>query len=169
VRTGRWAVATAVVAVALVLELCVAAHLGLSGATPELVLVAVASLGLAGGSTTGAVAGFGGGLALDLVPPADGLAGRWALVLTVAGWLAGVARSEAGKSRAGGPVLVGVLAPLAVLAYAVTGALLGDQPPRWPMVLDLLPSAAAYAGLMALLGVPAITVVLGAVDPDRPR
>lgn len=168
-RAKRCVAATILVLVALVLELCVAARLGLPGATPALVLVVVAALGLAGGSTSGALAGFGGGLALDLVPPADGLAGQWALVLAVGGWLAGVARAEAGRSRTGGPVLVAVLAPLAVLGYALTGALLGDQRPRWSLVLDLLPTAAAYAGLLSLLVLPAVTEVLRVVDPDRAR
>ena len=39
------------------------------------------------------------GLVLDLVPPADHEVGRWALVLTLVGYLAGLARDETRRSR----------------------------------------------------------------------
>ena len=38
--------------------------------------------------------GFAAGLALDLAPPADHLAGRWALALVVVGYVAGRARRD---------------------------------------------------------------------------
>ena len=42
------------------------------------------------------VLGFVAGLAIDLAPPADHVAGRWALALVVVGYLAGRVRQDAG-------------------------------------------------------------------------
>ena len=71
------------------------AHLSIAGVVPDLALLLVVAAALVRGPTYGAVLGLVAGLAVDLAPPADGVAGRWALALAVAGWLAGLARGEA--------------------------------------------------------------------------
>ena len=48
-------------------------------------------------------------------------------------------------------VLAAVAAPLAVLAGAVLGGLLGDPRVRWDEVIGLMVSAAAYALVLGLL------------------
>ena len=93
------------VSVALVLQASVFSHLAVQGVVPDLVLLVVVAAGLAYGSELGLVLGFGAGLLLDLAPPADHYAGRWALALLVVGYVAGrlaarrVARGSASGCR----------------------------------------------------------------------
>ena len=48
------------------------------GAVPDLVLLVVVALAVNTGPLTGMVAGFAGGLALDVAPPGGHLAGQYA-------------------------------------------------------------------------------------------
>ena len=77
------------VSVALVVQASVFPHFAVQGVVPDLVLLVVVAAGLAYGSELGLVLGFGAGLLLDLAPPADHYAGRWALALMVVGYVAG--------------------------------------------------------------------------------
>jgi rod shape-determining protein MreD len=63
------------------------------GATPDLVLLAVVALAVCTGPMTGMLAGFCGGLALDIAPPAAHLAGEYALVFCLVGYACGRARN----------------------------------------------------------------------------
>jgi hypothetical protein len=69
----QWQVVTAglIVALSVLLQFVVISRLPWLGAS--LVVCAVAGVGMAGGQTFGAVAGFSAGFALDVLPPADGL------------------------------------------------------------------------------------------------
>ncbi len=87
--SARAVVAGLLVLLALVLQTSVLPLLAVGAPLPHLCLLVVVAVGLSAGETPGAVAGFAAGLALDLVPPADHLAGRWALALALAGFLAG--------------------------------------------------------------------------------
>ena len=75
--------AVAVVSVALVLQVSVFSHLSLAGVVPNLCLLVVVAAALTRGPQFAAVLGFVAGVALDLAPPADHIAGRWALALVV--------------------------------------------------------------------------------------
>src|SRR4051794_37973746 len=77
------------VSAALVLQASLFDHLAVGGVVPDLVLLVVVAAALAHGSEVGMVLGFGAGLLLDLAPPADHVAGRWALALMVVGYVAG--------------------------------------------------------------------------------
>ena len=70
------------------------------------------------------VLGFGGGLLLDLVPPADHVAGRWALALLVAGYLSG---RVGGRLSTAGP-RHGAVATLAGAAGHRGGLLVRRRP-----------------------------------------
>jgi cell shape-determining protein MreD len=59
--------------------------LSYDGVVPNLALLVVVAAGLVRGPELAALLGFVGGLAIDLAPPADHIAGRWALGLVVAG------------------------------------------------------------------------------------
>src|SRR3954453_8491046 len=67
----------------------------LDGVVPNLVLLVVVGVAIARGPEVAAPLGFLGGLLLDLVPPADHVAGRWALSLVVAAYVAGRGRQDA--------------------------------------------------------------------------
>ena len=87
--SARAVVAGLLVLLAVVLQTSVLPLLVGGAPLPHLCLLVIVAVGLSAGETPGAVAGFAAGLTLDLVPPADHLAGRWALALALAGFLAG--------------------------------------------------------------------------------
>ena len=153
---------------ATVLQLVVLARLPLPGGTPDLVLLVVIGLALASGPTTGAVAGFAGGLMLDAAPPADGTLGRWALVLCLAGWVAGRAQDLAERSAFVPVAIVALLAPATLVAYAGLGLLLGDPRVTAQAVVNSVPSATLYDVLLAPFIVPMVGYLCRRVEPRSP-
>ena len=91
---ARTLTAVAAVVVALVLQVTVFPHVAWQGIVPNLVLLVVVAAALVRGPEFAAVLGFVGGVALDLAPPADHVAGRWALALVIVGYLAGRLRQD---------------------------------------------------------------------------
>jgi rod shape-determining protein MreD len=125
------------------------------------------------GPEQAAVLGFVAGLLLDLVPPADHVAGRWALALVVVGYVAGRLRPETsaveGFRPTAGAVVVTVAASsfVGTSVYAITGLVLQD-----PVVSvgDLLPVIAAgvfWDVLMAPLVMPVLMRVFTLLEPAR--
>ncbi|MFB7337460.1 rod shape-determining protein MreD [Streptomyces adustus] len=157
-RVNRILLSTALVVVALVLQVSVLARLHLPGAVPDLLLLTVLGLAIVYGHVGGALIGFGAGLLADLAPPADHAAGRYALVLCVIGYLAGLVRPENGRLKsATGPMAVVVAAAIgSTLLYALVGALVGDTAARHVGLGSLLFSAALYDLLLAPFVVPGV-------------
>jgi rod shape-determining protein MreD len=155
-RFNRMLLSATLVVVALVVQVSVLARLHLPGAVPDLVLLTVLALAMVYGHVGGALIGFGAGLLADLVPPADHAAGRYALVLCVIGYLAGLAKPENGQLKsATGPMAVVVAAAIgSTLLYAGVGALVGDTAARHvglgSLLFDLLLAPFVVPGLMAL-------------------
>jgi rod shape-determining protein MreD len=150
--------------VAWLVETTVLTRIGVPGATPDLVLLTVLGFALACGPLTGAVLGFSAGLTLDLVPPADTTVGQWALVLCLAGYLAGQAREAAERSIFVPLLVVALSAAATVLLYAGMGALFGDPRIRWVGVAQLLPTAVLYDLVLTPLVVFAAARLPGAPD-----
>lgn len=164
---ARVGLAAVLVLGALAVQLSLLARLRLPGATPDLLLLVVVSLALAYGPGFGMVTGFGAGLAADLVPPAAHEVGRWALVLTLVGYLAGAARDEARRS-AFVPLAVAAAAGAAsVLGYAALGALLADPAVTWPAVGALLPTAVLYDVLLGAFVLPGVLGLAHRVAPNQ--
>ena len=136
---------------AVLIEVTVLAPLPFPGATPTLVLVVVVILASQFGASTGAIAGFAGGLLLDIAPPAAGTIGISALLLTVVGYAAGRFAESDDRPWWSFAILGALAAPLVVLAGAVLGGLLGDPRVRWEDVVGLMFSAAAYALVLGLI------------------
>ena len=93
----RWAVTVALVVLALVLQVSLFPHLAIDGVVPNLCLLVVVATALVRGPEQAAVLGFVAGVLLDLAPPADHVAGRWALALVIVGYVAGRVRPETGS------------------------------------------------------------------------
>jgi rod shape-determining protein MreD len=112
----------------------------IGGGTADLLLVTVIGLGLARGSVVGAVAGFAGGIVLDLLT-LDTL-GITSLVLTLAGFWAGrYAETTLHDRRLAPFVAVGVITPLAaIFAFAVHYMLGEDVVARYALVTTLVPA-----------------------------
>ncbi|MET8580821.1 rod shape-determining protein MreD [Streptomyces collinus] len=167
-RVNRILLSTALVVVALVVQVSVLARLHLPGAVPDLLLLTVLGLAMVYGHVGGALVGFGAGLLADLAPPADHAAGRYALVLCVTGYFAGLIRPENGRLKsATGPMAVVVAAAVgSTLLYAGVGALVGDTAARHVGLTGLLFSAALYDLLLAPFVVPGIMWLARRADND---
>jgi rod shape-determining protein MreD len=162
----RVALTVVLVVVAIALQVTFLSRLPLPGATPDLVLLVVVATALSGGPTVGLLTGFGAGLALDLVPPADHEVGRWAFVLTVVGYLAGLAQAETRRSAFVPLAVVAVAAAGSVLLYAGLGALLDDPNVTWSAVTRLLPTAVVYDVVLSAFAVPAVLALSGRLEPE---
>ncbi|MCB5164374.1 rod shape-determining protein MreD [Streptomyces bambusae] len=167
-RFNRILLASSLVVVALVVQVTILGRLQLPGAVPDLVLLTVIALALVYGHTSGAVIGFGAGLLSDLAPPADHAAGRYALVLCLIGYVAGLVRPDNGRFRsAWGPLLTVVAAALgSTLLYAGVGALVGDTAARHVGLTGLLFTAAFYDLLLAPFTVPFIMALARRAEND---
>ncbi|CAM5494986.1 Rod shape-determining protein MreD OS=Streptomyces alboniger OX=132473 GN=mreD PE=3 SV=1 [Streptomyces alboniger] len=167
-RFNRILLSAALVVVALVIQVSVLARLQLPGAVPDLVLLTVLGLALVYGHVGGALVGFGAGLLADLAPPADHAVGRYALVLCVIGYLAGLAKPENGRLRSvSGPLVVVFAAAVgSTLLYAGVGSLVGDTAARHVGLVGLLFTAALYDLLLAPFTVPLIIALARKADND---
>lgn len=167
-RFNRMLLSTTLVVVALVLQVTVLARLHLPGAVPDLTLLTVLALALVYGHVGGALVGFGAGLLVDLAPPADHAAGRYALVLCLVGYLAGLMKPDSGQLRsATGPMAVVVAGALgSTLLYAGVGALVGDTAAAQVGLGSLLFTATLYDLLLAPFVVPAIMTLARRADND---
>ncbi|SES45255.1 rod shape-determining protein MreD [Streptomyces sp. yr375] len=167
-RVNRILLTVPLIVVALVIQVSVLARLHLPGAVPDLLLLTVLGLAMIYGHVGGALIGFGAGLLADLAPPADHAAGRYALVLCVIGYLAGLVKPESGQIKsATGPMVVVVGAALgSTLLYAGVGALVGDTAARHVGLTGLLFTAALYDLLLAPFVVPAVMFLARRADND---
>ncbi|WP_328531878.1 rod shape-determining protein MreD [Nocardioides sp. NBC_00368] len=153
--------------IAIVLQLSVAPAFAIRGITPDLALLVVLAVALTRGGQAALVTGFAAGVLLDLAPPADHTAGRWALALLIVGYVAGRVRESSIENGQGRPNVLTVMATVATCAFigvsifAVSGLILGEAP------LTLLPTVAisvAYDLLLAPLVIPAMLWLLGKGD-----
>jgi rod shape-determining protein MreD len=167
VPSARVVLAVVLVTVALALQVTMMSRLPLPGATPDLLLLVVVALALAHGPGFGLVCGFAAGLGADLVPPADHEVGRWALVLTVVGFLAGSAHDQARRSAFVPLVVVAVAGAASVLLYAGLGALMDDPNVTWVGVRELLPTAVVYDVVLSAFVLPGVLTMARRVEPDQ--
>src|SRR5450755_22524 len=135
----------AAVALALLLQLTTINGLRLpGGGVPDLVLLVVAALGLAGGPVRGAITGFAAGLGLDLAPPGSGLLGQYALVLCLVGWTCGRFRGTLARSAAVPMLIVAAAAVAGEVMIAALGLALQPAQVSWTSVRQVLPAGAFY-------------------------
>jgi rod shape-determining protein MreD len=167
-RANRILLSAFLVVLALIVQVSVLARLQLPGAVPDLLLLTVLGLAMVYGHTGGALVGFGAGLLADLAPPADHAVGRYALVLCVVGYAAGLTKPEGGQHRSATvPMLVvGGAAVGSTLLYAGVGTLVGDTPALHVGLTSLLLTAIIYDLLLAPFTVPLIMAVARRTAPD---
>lgn len=136
----------------------------LTGTKPELLLLVTLSLAIVEGPGFGAVAGFGFGLATDLVLELP--AGISALTFTLAGYTVGRVRAHMQTASAWVPiVMVATATFLAVLFYGTFSMLLDAA---LPITRTLRHSAlaAVYNALLTPLVFPAMRVLASATRPS---
>jgi rod shape-determining protein MreD len=164
----------AVLIVVLVLLACVIDAvlfdpINLPGSPPNLLLLIVAALALVLGPVGGAVTGFLAGLAADVLPPADHLIGRYALVLCLAGYVVGLLRDEARDSVMVALGAVAAAAGLATLLYGALGGLLSDGRVGAHTILSSLPFSIVYDVLLAPFVVPWVMKLARRTEPQVTR
>ncbi|WP_063836732.1 rod shape-determining protein MreD, partial [Streptomyces sp. NRRL S-15] len=165
---NRTLLSATLVVVALVIQVSVLARLQLPGATPDLLLLVVLGLAFVYGPVSGALIGFCAGLLADLAPPADHAAGRYALVLCLIGYLAGMARPENGRLKSAFTPMAFVFAAAvgSTLLYAGVGSLVGDTAARHVGLGSLLFTAVVYDLLLAPFTVPLIMALARRTEND---
>ena len=181
---GRLAAVLVATLVALLVQVTVLPHfaweVGGLGVVPDVVLLVVVATALATDTRYGMLTGFFAGLLLDLAPPADHVAGRWALALMVVGYVVGrlahddtadVGRLELDGTRR--PPVTLVLAAAAggsfvgTSVFALSGLFLGDSSATVGDLLEVALVALVLDTLAALLVVPATYWLFRRVGRDH--
>ncbi|MCL2543954.1 MAG: rod shape-determining protein MreD [Nocardioidaceae bacterium] len=184
-RSPRVVTAAVLVVVGLLLQTTVLPALGWpdagAGAVPSVVLLVVVGTALVTDTRFATLTGFFAGLLLDLAPPADHLAGRWALALMTVGYVVGRLshdnQPDIGAVRRSGPLLI-VASSLGGSfvgnsVYALTGLVLRDLDLSTSQVLRVIGIGLGWDLLGAALVVPAVMWIhrrvdrLGSAEPAR--
>jgi rod shape-determining protein MreD len=157
--------------VAVLVVLAVALQVGpftvfsFAGVVPDLALLVVLATALVRGPEYAALVGFAAGLLLDVAPPADHTAGRWALAFVVVGYLAGLVRYDARSSALAAVVVVAAGSFIATSLFALSGLVLGDPGVSVDGVLRVLPIAVVYDVVLTPFVLPVCVVLLGRLQP----
>lgn len=161
----------AAVAVALVLQVSLFPHVALPmmghGIVPNLVLLVVVAAALTRGASFAMVLAFVGGVALDLAPPADHLAGRWALALVVVAYVASRVRTD---NRPSTLAIVGTVAASSFVGtslFALSGLLLRDPVMSVPDLLQVILVALLWDVALTPFVLPPMMRMFQAVAPER--
>ncbi|HEX5562545.1 MAG TPA: rod shape-determining protein MreD [Nocardioidaceae bacterium] len=166
----RPVVLAVVVVAAVVLQVSVFhafSALSYDGVVPNLALLVVVAAGLVRGPELAALLGFVGGLAIDLAPPADHIAGRWALALVVAGYLAGRVRQDSGASPLAAMATVGACSFVATSVFAFSGMLLHDPAIPVGEALRVIPVAIGYDVLLTPFVLPLLMRLFRRLRPHE--
>ena len=158
---------TVLLLVAVVLQVAFFSYFSFAGVVPNLVLLVVVAAGLARGPELAAVLGFVGGLAIDLVPPAEHIAGRWALALVIVGYLAGRVRQDAGRSSVVALATVAASSFVATSVFALSGMLLRDSAIPVGEALAVIPAALGYDLLLAPFVLPLAMRMFRRMQPPQ--
>jgi rod shape-determining protein MreD len=163
----RALVLTVLVTVAVVLQVAAFSYLSYDGVVPNLALLLVVAAALVRGPDFAAVLGFFSGLAIDLAPPADHVAGRWALALVVVGYLAGRVRHDAGTSAVAAVVTVAASSFVGTSVFALSGMVLHDPAVPAAEALRVIPIAVVYDVLLTPFVLPLAMRLLRRIQPHR--
>lgn len=158
-------VAVVALGVAIVLQVSLFPYLSWHGVVPNLCLLVVVGAALTMPAPQAVLLGFVGGLALDLVPPADHVAGRWALALTVVAFLAARLRQDV---RPGALAVVGTVAAgsfIGTSLYALTGVLLRDPSLGVVDLLQVVLAAVVWDVLLTPFVLPLLMRGFGRLEP----
>lgn len=164
VRAGA---AVAAVVVAAALQVSFFPHLAWDGIVPNLCLLVVVGAALTRGPQFAAVLGFAAGLVLDLAPPADHLAGRWALALVVVGYVAGRVRRDLRPTMGTVLATVGAASFVGTSVFALTGLVLDDPAIGIPELLQVVLVSVLWDLLLTPLVLPPVMAMFRRLEPDR--
>jgi rod shape-determining protein MreD len=163
----RALVALVAVAVALVLQVSVFPHLAWDGIVPNLCLLVVVAAALTRGAQFAAVLGFVAGVALDLAPPADHVAGRWALALVVVGYVAGRVRQDVRPTATAVVATVAASSFVGTSVFAISGLVLRDPSLGVGDLLEVIAVALLWDILLTPFVLPPVMAMFRRLQPDR--
>ena len=162
---ARVLVALLAIGVALVLQVSLFPHLAWHGIVPNLCLLVVVGAALSLNAPTAMLIGFAAGVALDLVPPADHVAGRWALALTIVAFLAARVRQDVKPTAT---AVIGTVAAASFVGtsiFALTGLVLGDDA-SVPHLLEVIAVAVLWDVLLTPFVLPPLMKLFSSLDPQ---
>ena len=156
---------TAVLVLAVVLQVAVFSVASVGGVVPNLALLVVVAAALVRGPEFAAALGFLGGAAIDLAPPADHVAGRWALALVVVGYLAGRVRHDAGTSALAAVVTVAASSFVGTSIFTLSGMLLRDPALPVTEALAVISVAVLYDVALTPFVLPVLMRLFRRLEP----
>jgi rod shape-determining protein MreD len=160
----RVLVALVAVVVALLLQVSLFPHVAWQGVVPNLCLLVVVAAALTIDAPSAMVLGFLAGVALDLAPPADHLAGRWALALTVVAFLAARVRQDVRPTAVAVVATVAAASFVGTSIFALTGLLLSDPALAVPDLLQVIAVAVVWDVLLTPFVLPVLMKLFGRFD-----
>lgn len=161
----RGASVVLLVLAALTLQVGLFPQLSISGVVPNLALLVVIGAAIVRGPQYAAVLGLLAGLVVDLAPPADHVAGRWALAFVIAAYLAGLVRRDAGESAMAAVATVAGCSFIATSLFALSGLVLGDPGVTVARVFTVVPLSVVYDVIVAPVVMPLVLLVFRRLDP----
>ena len=145
-----------VILLAVLLQVTVFPAFAVNGVVPNFALVVVVAAAISRGPQFGAVVGFVAGLLVDLAPPADHVAGRWALAFVLVALLAGRVRNDARRSPLAALATVAVCSFVGTSVFALSGELLGDHALPAGQVVQVIVIALLWDIVVAPLLLPVL-------------
>lgn len=155
------------VGLALVLQVSLFPHLAWQGIVPNLCLLVVVGAALTRGPQFAAVLGFVAGVLLDLAPPADHVAGRWALALVVVGYVAGRVRQDVRPTATAVVVTVAASSFVGTSIFALSGLLLRDPVLSVPDLLQVILVAVVWDVVLTPFVLPLVMRMFHRLEPAR--
>jgi len=163
----RGTVALLVVALSVVLQTSVFPHFAWDGVVPNLALLVVVGAALVRGPQYAAVLGFTAGLVIDLAPPADHIAGRWALALVVVGYVAGRLRQDTRPNASAVVLAVAACSFLGTSVFALSGLVLRDPVVAVPDMVRVVLVALVWDVLLTPFVLPVVMALFRRVAPPQ--
>ncbi len=163
----RLLAAVVAVSVALVLQVSLFPHLAWQGIVPNLCLLVVVGAALTRGAQFAAVLGFLAGVVLGLAPPADHVAGRWALALVIVGYVAGRVRQDVKPTATAVVLTVAASSFVGTSVFAISGLLLGDPVTDIVELLQVILVAVLWDVLLTPFVLPLVMKMFQRLEPGR--
>ena len=162
----RWVVALAAVVLALVVQVSLFPHLAWQGIVPNLCLLVVVAAALTVEAPFALLLGFAAGVMLDLAPPADHVAGRWALALTVVAFLTARLRQDVKPTALTVVATVAAASFVATSLFAITGILLSDPAMSVSGLLEVVLVAVVWDVLLTPFVLPPLMKLFARLSPQ---
>ena len=164
---ARGVAAVLVAAFAVLLQVSLFPHVAWDGIVPNLALLVVVGAALVRGPEFAATLGFVAGLVIDLAPPADHIAGRWALALVVVGYLAGRVRQDIKPTATAAVLTVAAASFVGTSIFALSGLVLNDPVLSVPEMLQVILIAVVWDVLLTPFVLPPVMALFRRLEPAQ--